>query len=82
MTLVPVESIVPGDVIVLPRGGRHEVSRVDRFDDGTLVVVYRAGVEWSHENRQRDRSGARLRVREVERGLRPLRPGGLVARAG
>lgn len=78
--LVPVEAIEPGDVIVLPRGGRHEVSRVDRFDDGTLVVVYRAAFESVYENRAQEKRPREWR-RDVERGLRPLRPGELVSRA-
>lgn len=73
-----VEEIRPGYVIELPKLGKRTVSRVDEFEDDTLVVVYFQHGEESYENRASAVRGGRQNHRLVERGLRPLRKGELV----
>jgi hypothetical protein len=85
VTLVPVETIIPGDRIVLPRGGRRRVSRVARYPDApelgspcSFVVIYEDTSEAGWENRAGAARGAELRARTVLKGLRTLRAGDLV----
>lgn len=41
--MVPVEALRPGDELVLPLARTVKVERVDRYDDGTLIVRWHAG---------------------------------------
>jgi hypothetical protein len=76
----PVELVEPGDVVVLPRGGRHHVLRVEHYPDGAHVVVYASHEEASYENRARDKSGFNITQTRyaIEKSLRPLRTGEFV----
>ena len=72
---VRVEEIRPGDEVVLPRGGARRVVRVERYDDGTRVVVYETFSEDAYGKNPGRPNGLVREPRRVERGLRPLGPG-------
>lgn len=43
---LPVEDIIEGDIVTLPKGRQVRVERVDMYDhDGTYVVRWKAGHE-------------------------------------
>lgn len=53
---LPVEEVAAGDVLVLPRGIRRHVARVEGpYEDGTLVVVYKTP-QHAWENRAGDKN--------------------------
>lgn len=71
---VPIEEVVAGDVLVLPRGMRRHVSRVEGpFDDGTRVVVYRTP-QHAWENRASDKNRESVGGM-VEASIVPRAPG-------
>lgn len=74
---VAVESIRPGDRIVLPMLGEHVVSSVTVDDAGEVRVVY-FGDEVGYENRARAAKGASHLGRLVEKGIKPHRVGDLI----
>ena len=41
--MIPVEKVRPGHVVRLPQNVRRTVLRVEHYDDGSFVVVYRLG---------------------------------------
>lgn len=89
MTAIPaivrVEDVHVGDEIRVGKTGLHVVSQVGRFDTlgvdelENFVVTYFATEETTFENRARDRSGAKVRRRLVEKSIRPLERGATCA---
>jgi hypothetical protein len=65
-----VESLEPGDVIYLPKGGARPVIRVESHDDGTHVVVYH-----SLRSSSATFGGERMVTRHVLASLRPYATG-------
>ena len=42
---LPVEDVIMGDIVTLPKGRQVRVEHVDAYDDGTFVVRWKAGRE-------------------------------------
>lgn len=68
------EDVREGFVVQVANLGPHVVSRVEEYEDGTLVVVYFRHGETCYENSARHR-GMRVEPRLVERSLAPMRRG-------
>lgn len=83
--VVPVETVRPGDEIVVGKLGLHIVAAVNRYETLGLqerrcyVVTYFAHAVETYENRARDSSGRNTRARLVEQSLIPVPAGDLVA---
>jgi hypothetical protein len=75
--LVALEDVRVGDVVALPRGVDVEISKVRRYDDGSIVLIYVSNFELSFENRAQS-YGPRLTHGRFEKSLAFRRPGELV----
>lgn len=75
-SVVDVDTVKPGDEILVSRlKGYHLVSSLERYEDGTIVVVYFDTDQASYENRARDKSGFNHQRLLCEKSLRAMRAG-------
>jgi hypothetical protein len=70
--LVAIETVNPGDEVLLRHVGQMVVSSVERWPDGLYTLTYFQHDEVTHENRARARRGSMTTARLIEKEMKAM----------